>query len=52
MDDNAGVRRFLDFGINTEDHGRFLNTGLLRQKEGYGARSTVYTAYTIKIAGK
>ncbi len=52
MDDNAGIRRYLDFGISTEDHGRVLNTGLVRQKEGYGARSTVYTAYSIEIVGK
>lgn len=52
MDDNTGLRRYFDFGISTEDHGRLLNTGLVRQKEGYGGRSTVYTAYTIEIAGK
>ncbi len=49
IDDNTAVRRYLDFGISTEDHGHVLNAGLLRQKEGYGARSTVYTAFTLDV---
>lgn len=51
MDDNTGLRRYFDFGISTEDHGRLINTGLVRQKEGYGARSTLYTAYNLPIVG-
>ncbi len=34
-------RRYFDFGISTEDHGRILNSGLLRQKYSYGATATV-----------
>lgn len=41
--------RYLDFGISTEDAGRYLNEGLNFQKEGYGARSVVYDAYTISL---
>lgn len=41
--------RFLDFGISTEDAGAFLNEGLIFQKEGFGARSVVYDAYTLTL---
>lgn len=41
--------RYLDFGISTEDAGRYLNEGLNFQKEGYGARSVVYDAYTLNL---
>ncbi|MDO4210359.1 MAG: GNAT family N-acetyltransferase [Bacteroidales bacterium] len=40
---------YLDFGISTEDAGRYLNEGLNFQKEGYGARSVVYDAYTVGL---
>lgn len=35
----AGGVELLSFGKSTEDEGRVLNTGLLMQKEGFGARS-------------
>lgn len=41
--------RYLDFGISTEDSGTFLNEGLIFQKEGFGARSVVYDAYTLTL---
>jgi len=41
----AGVRYF-DFGISTEQGGRFLNSGLIEQKEGFGARAVTYDHYT------
>lgn len=34
-------RRYFDFGISNEDHGKYLNEGLLRQKYSYGATGTV-----------
>lgn len=37
--------RYFDFGISTEDDGRYLNVGLNAQKEGFGARSTVYDTF-------
>lgn len=40
---------FLDFGISTEDAGAYLNEGLIFQKEGFGARSVVYDAYTLTL---
>lgn len=41
--------QYFDFGISTEDFGNYLNEGLLFQKEGFGGRSVVYDAYTIKL---
>lgn len=43
----AAYLRYLDFGISTEQGGDYLNDGLIFQKEGFGARSVVYDAYTI-----
>jgi hypothetical protein len=41
-------RTWFDFGISTEDQGRSLNEGLARQKEMFGARTTVYETYEIE----
>lgn len=38
--------RYFDFGTSNEDGGRILNTGLIRQKCGFGARAVVYNTYT------
>ena len=37
--------RYFDFGISTEKDGHYLNKGLNAQKEGFGARSTVYNTF-------
>jgi hypothetical protein len=36
-----------DFGISSSDNGRHLNAGLIRNKETYGARVTVFDWYAI-----
>jgi lipid II:glycine glycyltransferase (peptidoglycan interpeptide bridge formation enzyme) len=41
--------RWFDFGISNEDDGRFLNTGLIEQKEGFGARAFVHDHYTLAL---
>lgn len=41
--------RYFDFGTSTEDGGRYLNEGLLRQKSGMGGRGAVYCAYRLKL---
>lgn len=41
--------RYFDFGISTEQGGRILNEGLLAQKEGFGARGTIYENYSIAL---
>ena len=40
-------KRYFDFGISTEDLGRVLNTGLIAQKESFGARTIAYQAWKI-----
>lgn len=42
-------RAYFDFGTSTEDHGRILNSGLLRQKCSYGATATVYNRYRLDL---
>ena len=37
--------RYFDFGISTEQHGLYLNESLIYQKEGFGARATLYDIY-------
>lgn len=41
--------RYFSFGASTEDGGRVLNEGLVRQKEGFGARSVVHDFYELKL---
>lgn len=43
--------RYFDFGTCNEDHGRYLNTGLIEQKNGFGGRAIVYPTYSIDILG-
>ena len=40
---------FFDFGISTEDGGRYLNEGLAYQKEGFGGRAVCYDTYEVEI---
>ena len=42
-------KRFFDFGISTVDQGRTLNAGLIRNKESFGARATVYDTYELVL---
>ena len=42
-------KKYFDFGISNEDAGRFLNTGLIAQKEGFGARAIVHDFYDLEI---
>ena len=42
-------KQYFDFGISNEDSGRILNTGLIAQKEGFGARPIVHDFYELDI---
>jgi hypothetical protein len=42
--------RYFDWGISTEQAGRWLNPGLVQNKESYGARSVVYDLYELDLA--
>jgi len=38
-------KKYFDFGISNEDDGQVLNSGLMAQKEGFGARAIVHDFY-------
>ncbi len=40
---------YFDFGISTEQGGRFLNEGLIFQKEGFGGRAVCYDIYEVDL---
>ena len=42
--------RYFDWGISTEQAGRWLNPGLVQNKESYGARGVVYDSYELDLA--
>lgn len=42
-------KKWLDFGISTEGDGRYLNEGLISQKEGFGGRTNVYQLWEMSI---
>lgn len=44
----AGAR-YLDFGTCNEEHGRYLNEGLLMQKNGMGGRAIAYQTFSIDL---
>lgn len=41
--------RYFDFGTSNEDGGRILNSSLIYQKEGFGARAVCYDSYVIDL---
>jgi hypothetical protein len=38
-------KKYFSFGISSEQQGRYLNEGLIRQKEGFGGRGVVHDFY-------
>lgn len=42
-------KRYFDFGISCEQGGRYLNVGLISQKEGFGARPIVHDFYELVL---
>ena len=48
-DATAMGRRYLDFGISNEDHGRLLNAGLVQQKARLGGRGVAYNTFTLDL---
>jgi len=43
-------KNYFDFGISTEDDGRYLNSGLIENKQSFGARAIVHDFYEIDLA--
>ncbi|MBI3607907.1 MAG: GNAT family N-acetyltransferase [Nitrospirae bacterium] len=50
LTDEKDGRQFFDFGISNEQNGRYLNRGLIEQKEGFGARAVAHDHYEIDIS--
>ena len=49
IDKYSGNKLWLDFGISTEDGGRYLNQGLISQKEGFGGRTNTYEKWILNF---
>lgn len=45
----SATKQYLDFGISTEKEGRFLNEGLVQQKQEFGGRAIAYDFYELKV---
>lgn len=43
-------KRYFDWGISTEKGGTYLNSGLVQNKESYGARGVAYDLYDLDTA--
>jgi hypothetical protein len=42
-------KKYLDFGISTEDGGRRLNAGLIENKQSFGGRAVVHDFYEFDV---
>ncbi|MBD2177252.1 GNAT family N-acetyltransferase [Pseudanabaena sp. FACHB-1998] len=42
-------KKYFDFGISTEDQGKYLNTNLISNKESFGARAVTYDFYEMSV---
>ena len=51
INDVYSGKRYFDFGISTENDGRYLNPGLQQNKESYGARAVTYDFYKLDLPG-
>lgn len=51
IDKYKETKKWLDFGISTENDGLVLNEGLISQKEGFGGRTIAYYTWNIIING-
>ncbi len=49
IDKYSNEKKYFDFGISSEDNGKLLNHGLIRQKEGFGGRTICYQTYITDI---
>jgi hypothetical protein len=41
----SSSKKYFDFGISSEKNGRYLNIGLIQNKESFGARAIAYDFY-------
>lgn len=47
IDKYKDEKQYFDFGISTENDGKYLNEGLIAQKESFGGRSIIYSFYEL-----
>lgn len=49
LEETYAGKPYFDFGISTERAGRYLNAGLVNNKESYGARAVAYDHYEFEV---
>ena len=49
LDDYYVDKPYFDFGISNEDDGRYLNAGLIENKQSFGARAVVHDFYQLDL---
>lgn len=49
IEDYYTEKKYFDFGISTENNGRYLNVGLDKYKESFGARAITYNFYKMDL---
>lgn len=49
LDEVFASKRWFDFGNSTEQQGRWLNDGLVEQKEGFGGRAVAHDFYRLTL---
>ena len=50
LDNYYSGKKYFDFGISTERDGRYLNTGLIENKQSYGGRAVVHDFYELDLS--
>ena len=45
-------KKYFDFGISTEDNGKYLNQGLIKNKQSFGGRAVAYDFYEMNVPRK
>jgi hypothetical protein len=52
LSERYAAKDYFDFSTTSnEDDGLYLNSGLIRNKESYGARATVFDRYWLDLSG-
>lgn len=49
IEEYCGKKKWLDFGISTENCGKYLNEGLISQKESFGGRTNIYELWQLNL---
>lgn len=49
IEDYKHSKKWLDFGISTENGGKYLNEGLISQKESFGGRTNIYQLWELIV---